>query len=193
MLQNNRPTVRDELIEINDDLDVNYGVFKNAFTFRRPPGSWQHFPELSFVAPSANAKIAEPFAQGVEWGAYEHVSVVINGSADYQFETPDGRKTWVWSYGDHNVEDGVGYLPKGTFIRTFSDDFTLCCILQRRTRALGVTYGFEVVTGTKVLDRDVLFVHYATGARQKQTDFNLKAGDVIDIAAPDIAIVGWIK
>ena len=41
-----------------------------------------------------------------------------------------------------------------------------------------------------MLDRAALFAHYATGVRQKQTDFDLPAGHALDVAAGDITIVG---
>ncbi|KPH69280.1 hypothetical protein [Novosphingobium sp. ST904] len=52
---------------------------------------------------------------------------------------------------------------------------------------------FEVLAGPAVLDREVLFVHYATGARQQQTDFDLPAGHALEVAAGDIAIVGRLR
>ncbi len=91
--------------------------------------------------------------------------------------------------GCHNVENGGGYLPAGEFARRFHD-FTLCCVVQKFRRTPGVQYHFEVVTGPAVLDRDALFVHYATGARQRQTDFDLPAGHGLDVAAGDIVIIG---
>lgn len=189
-----RPTASEQLISLNDDLDVSYSVFKNDFTYRRAANSYRLWRMQEFVPPSQNAIIADMYQRGVSWTFCEHVSVAINGTADYVFESPDGPITQVWSYGWHNVENGGGYLPFGEFTRTFHDDFTLCCVIQKFKRATDTQYAFEVVKVPKVLERDVLFVHYATGPRQTQTDFNLKAGDMVEIATPDdIAIVGWVR
>ena len=193
MQADHRPTVTDEVIAINDDFEVNYGVFKNDFTFRRAANSWRLWPMLEFVPPKLNPTIAEMVDAGVEWTLCEHVSVAINGWADYVFEGPDGPITQAWTPGCHNVENGGGYLPAGEFIRTFHDDFTLCCVVQKFKRTPGVQYHFEVVTMPALLDRDTLFVHYATGDRQRQTDFDLPAGNALDAAPGDIAIIGRLR
>ena len=104
-----RPTVSDETVPINDDLDINYGVFKNGFTFRRAAGSWRLWPMLEFVAPRLNRTIGDMHDAGVTWTLCEHVSVAINGAADYVFEGPDGPITQSWTPGRHNVENGGGY------------------------------------------------------------------------------------
>ena len=66
-------------------------------------------------------------------------------------------------------------------------------MVQKFQRTPGVQYHFEVVTGPAVLDRDALFVHHATGVRQKQPDFDLPAGHALDLAAGDIAIIGRLR
>lgn len=193
MQADRRPTVTDEVIAINDDLDINYGVFKNGFTFRRAANSWRLWPMLEFVVPTLNRTIADMVDAGVAWTLCEHVSVAIKGWADYVFEGPDGPITQVWTPGCHNVENGGGYLPVGEFTRTFYDDFTLCCVVQKFQRTPGVQYHFEVVTGLAVLASDALFIHYATGGRQRQTDFDVPAGHVLDVAPGDITIIGRVR
>jgi hypothetical protein len=130
---------------------------------------------------------------GVAWTLCEHVSIAVHGWAEYVFEGPDGPIRQIWTPGCHNVEHGGGYLPAGTFTRTFHDDFTLCCVVQKFRRTPGVQYHFEVVTGPAELDREALFAHYATGVQQKQTDFDLPVGHAIDAAPGDIAIVGRLR
>ncbi|OYW86680.1 MAG: hypothetical protein B7Z20_06890 [Sphingobium sp. 32-64-5] len=188
-----RPTVSDETVPINDDLDINYGVFRNGFTFRRAAGSWRLWPMLEFVVPHANRMIGDMYDAGVTWTLCEHVSVAINGRADYVFEGPDGPITQVWMPGCHNVENGGGYLPAGEFIRTFHDDFTLCCVVQKFQRTPGVQYQFEVVTGSAMLASDALFAHYATGVRQRQTDFDVPVGHALDVGPGDITIIGRLR
>lgn len=192
MQEDRRPTVTDEVIAINDDLDINYGVFRNGFTFSRAANSWRLWPMLEFVAPKLNPAITEMYGAGVAWTLCEHVSVVTNGLADYVFEGPDGPIMQRWTPGFHNVENGGGYLPAGAFTRHFYDDFTLCCVIQKLNRTPGVRYHFEVVTAPVVLGSDALFVHYATGVRQRQTDFNIAAGEQIEASPTDIAIIGSI-
>ena len=193
MQADRRPTVTDEVIAINDDLDINYGVFRNGFTFRRAANPWRLWPMLEFVPPRLNTTIAEMVDAGVAWTLCEHVSVVINGWADYVFEGPKGPITQRWTLGCHNVENGGGYLPAGEFTRRFHDDFTLCCVVQKFRRTPGVQYHFEVLIGPAVLDREALFVHYATGVRQKQTDFDLPAGHALNTAPGHITIIGRLR
>ncbi len=193
MQADRRPTVTDEVIAINDDLEINYGVFKNGFIFSRPANSWRLWPMLEFVAPKLNPTIAEMYDAGVEWTLCEHVSVAINGWADYVFEGPKGPISQRWTPGCHNVENGGGYLPAGQFTRRFHDDFTLCCVVQKFRRTPDVQYYFEVVTGPAVLDREALFVHHATGTRQRETAFDLPTGHALDMAPDDITIIGRLR
>jgi len=193
MQADRRPTITDEVIAINDDLEINYGVFKNDFTFRRPANSWRLWPMLGFVPPRLNATIAEMYQAGVAWTLCDHVPICINGSADYVFEGPDGPIIQTWTPGCHNVENGGGYLPAGEFTRHFHDDFTLCCVVQKLKRTPGVQYRFEILTEPSVLMQAALFIHYATGPRQRQTDFNPMPGYAVDLAPGDIAIICSIR
>lgn len=190
MIQHINPTVSEDIVPINDDLEVRYSLFKNDISYVRPAGSWRLWTPLEFVPPVANRAIADMHDAGVAWGLYEHVSVAIGGRADYLFTGHDGEITQVWTPGFHNVENGGGYLPTEEFTRRFFDDFALCCVIQKFNRTNGVQYHFEVVTGPAVLDRDALFAHHATGTRQRQTDFDLPAGHVLDVAPSDITIIG---
>lgn len=79
MQADRRPTVTDEVIPINDDLDINYGVFKNGFTFRRSANSWRLWPMLEFVAPKLNPTIAEMSDAGVEWTLWSCSRVSVLG------------------------------------------------------------------------------------------------------------------
>ena len=109
------------------------------------------------------------------------------------FEGPDGPITQVWTLGCHNVENGGGYLPADALTRHFRDDFTLCCVVQKFQRTAGVQYHFEVLTEPGALSEPALFVHYAAGPRQRETDFNLPPGHPLDLAPGDIAIICSIR
>jgi hypothetical protein len=189
MIQHINPTVSEDVVPINDDLEVRYSLFKNDFAYVRPAGSWRLWTPLAFAAPTTNRAIADMHDAGVAWELYEHVSVAIGGRADYVFTGPLGEISQEWSFGFHNVENGGGYLPAGTFTRHFHDDFALCCVIQKFSRAPVLRYQFEVVTAPRLLEVDALFVHYATGARQRQTDFDLAAGQLIEAGSADIAII----
>jgi len=192
MIQHINPTVSEDIVPINDDLEVRYSLFKNDFVYVRPAGSWRLWQPLEFVPPTTNRVIADMLDAGVAWGLYEHVSVAIGGRADYVFTGSDGPLAQVWTPGFHNVENGGGYLPTEEFTRRFYDDFALCCVIQKFNRTPSVRYHFEVVTAPVVVGSDALFVHYATGARQRQTDFGITAGELIEASPTDIAIIGSI-
>lgn len=65
-------------------------------------------------------------------------------------------------------------------------------MVQKLKRTPGVQYCLEVLTEPHVLSEPALFVHYATGPRQRETDFNPMPGHAVDLAPGDIAIIGSI-
>lgn len=53
------PTVSEDIVAINDDLEVRYSLFKNGTVYMRPAGSWRLWTPLEFVAPLANRAVAD--------------------------------------------------------------------------------------------------------------------------------------
>lgn len=187
------PTAREDVLPINDDLEIRYSLFRDGTTYVRPQGSWRLWTPQIFVPPTANRTIGDMYDAGVEWDLYEHVSVAVAGAADYVFIGTDGELTQRWTAGCHNVENGGGYLPRDTFTRHFLEGFELCCVIRRFGRSSGANYRFEVMTEPTALTETALFVHYATGLRQRQTDFNPMPGYTVDLAAGGIAIICTIR
>jgi hypothetical protein len=189
-----KPTVSEESFIINEDLTVYYTLFKDNYTFTRPANSWSRWREFPYLIPNTNNSLMENHNDGVELKCCEHVSVVTQGTATYTLITNNGPKDYLWEYGTHNVDNGLGYLPTDIFTRVFHTGFELCCIVQpilgRTTEA---SYSFEVVRGAKTLDNDTYAVHYATGTMAKQTQFNLPSGTEIDIGANDLAIAIYLQ
>lgn len=197
-----KPITSEEYVSINDSLWAHYAYFKNGFTFNRPAGHWGAWSEKPFVAPTSNYHLANPYSKGVEFGCYEHVSVCVNGDAEYILAGTDGSLTYDWVFGVHNVENGWGYLPKGVFNRVFHNDFVLCCILFKDDKDPDLTYNFEVVqtkSAPIVLAQDYAFAHVATGQatydgiqyNQKQNIQNLSSGNQLDMAVNTIVILGF--
>lgn len=62
-------------------------------------------------------------------------------------------------------------------------------MIRRFGRSSGTNYRFEVITEPAVLTEGALFVHYAFGPRQRQTDFNTMPGYAVDLVDPGIAIL----
>lgn len=193
MDQHINPTAREDVLPVNDDLEIRYSLFKDGTTYVRPQGSWRLWTPQIFVPPAANRVIGDMYDAGVEWDLYEHVSVVVAGEADYVFKGPEGEITQRWTAGCHNVENGGGYLPRDTFTRHFLEGFELCCVIRRFGRSRGSAYRFEIATEPTVLTEAAAFVHYATGSRQRQTDFNTMPGYALDLVAPDIAILCFLR
>lgn len=121
------------------------------------------------------------------------LKVAVAGAADYVFTGHDGELTQRWTTGCHNVENGGGYLPRDTFTRHFLEGFELCCVIRRFGRSSGTNYRFEVTTELAMLTEGALFVHYANGPRQRQTDFNPMPGYTVDLTAGGIAIICTIR
>lgn len=193
MDQHINPTAREDVLPINDDLEIRYSLFKDGTTYVRPQGSWRLWAPQQFAPPAANRVISDMYDAGVEWDLYEHVSVAVAGDADYVFTGPEGEITQRWTAGCHNVENGGGYLPRDSFIRHFLEGFELCCVIRRFGRWSGSAYRFEIATEPTVLTEAALFVHYATGPRQRQTDFNTMPGYALDLVASDIAILCFLR
>jgi hypothetical protein len=191
LTEEEKPTTSEEDIVLFDDLYVTYSTFKNGFTFTRGGNSYQWIAKHEFIPPSENRCIKWPYDEDVKWDLCQHASLAIQGRAEYVFETPNGFTSYEWKKGWHNVENGGGYLPSGLFSRVFYDDFTLCCILQRSARQLAPAYLYSVFEDSITLDVDAAFIHYATGPRQKETDFDIPAGSTINIGSLNFAIVGY--
>lgn len=189
MDQHINPTSREDVLPINDDLEIRYSLFVNDTSYVRPQGSWRLWTHQPFVPPTANRAIGDMYDAGVNWDLFEHVSIALGGEADYVFTGPDGEISQTWRAGCHNVENGGGYLPRDSFTRHFRNDFKLCCVIRRFGRSSGANYRFEVATEAVVLSEAALFVHYAAGPRQRQTDLNAMPGYAVDLAAGDIAII----
>ena len=73
------------------------------------------------------------------------------------------------------------------------EGFELCCVIRRFGRSSGTNYRFEVMIEPTVLAEAALFAHYATGPRQRRTDFNPMPGYAVDLAAGGIAIICTIR
>jgi len=188
-MQSIYPVISETVVPINDDLEIRYSLFIDGEIYERVAGSYRIWQCLPFTYPVNNTSLQGCCNAGIELGCYEHVSVAISGNADYVFPKPTGTFIQQWSYGMHNVDNGLGYLPTGDLTRTFHDGFELCCVTQKLFHRKQGTYRFEVLTGSKALDADALFVHYCTGIRREQTEFNLTSGQFLEVNSPDIAIV----
>ena len=146
--------------------------------------------QLAYVAPSTNPWLLKTITDQVQFDCCEHASVALNGTASYIMMTPNGPKNFAWQRGTHNVDNGVGYLPTEEFTRTFSNNFTLCCVIQPfKNRSGEFTYSFEILTKSTVLVKDAVCVHYCTGVKEKQTEMNISANTTINIDITDIVIV----
>lgn len=194
-----KPITSEEYLDINDSFWAHYGYFKNNFSYVRPPNAWSHWSEKQFTAPISNYFLSDPYSKGVEFGCYEHVSVCVNGNADYILMGTDGEITYNWDFGKHNVENGWGYLPKGQFTRIFYNDYVLCCIIQKPNRPANLTYNFRVITESENLPQNVEFLHVAYGNLdvngssyiQKQTVYNLNSETSLSLSPNSIIIAGY--
>lgn len=189
MNQHINPTAREDVLPINDDLEIRYSLFLDGTTYVRPLGSWRLWTPQIFVPPNTNRVIRAMYDAGVQWDLYEHVSLAVAGTADYIFTGSAGEIIQTWQAGYHNVENGGGYLPRDSFTRHFRNNFELCCVIRRFGRSSGTNYRFDVITEPTALSEAALFVHYAAGPRQRQTDLNAMPGYAADLAAGDIAII----
>jgi len=176
---------KDETIYINNDLKAVYSYWENGRPFRRQPGWWANMSPRDFKQPEKNQTLVNLHNLGVEFGTVEHVSFTVSGTAYYTYDVPTGFAEDVGIVGDHNVENGVGYLPINAFTRITMNDHVTCCVLARSNKDLD--YYFDVLVD-EPLPRDAVFVHYPIGNKQKTTEYDVKAGTVIQ----GTAIAGYL-
>jgi hypothetical protein len=197
-----KPLTSEEYVSINDSFWAHYACFKNEVVFERPANYWKHWAEKSFIPPTSNYYLSDPYSKGVEFGCYEHVSICVNGDADYILTNGEETFTYNWAFGAHNVENGWGYLPKGEFTRVFNNDFVLCCILFKNEKNRDITYNFEVIQTVSTpfaVERDYSFAFVAAGQATydgvqysaKQSIQPVLAGNTLALADDTVVILGF--
>lgn len=218
-----KPIVSEDKIPINDRFYAHYCLYIDGQTFYRPRNAWYKYTQRTFLEPTVNPQLASPYNEGVQFECYEHVSVCIGGSSDYtlkrhQYEYDAngtlvgdvvGNITYEWVFGDHNVENGLGYLPSEEFTRVFKSNYETCCILPViENTDTSTQYNFEIVkldNSSHTLNKNIKFMHVAFGNvtvdgnpyAQKQNLFGMAGGTiptgtVLSSTENSIAILGYI-
>jgi hypothetical protein len=213
-----KPIVNEDKIAINDRFYAHYCLYIDGQSFYRPRNAWYKYTQRNFVTPTINPQLANPYNEGVLFDCYEHVSVCIGGSSNYTLKRHQygydangslisdvvGNITYEWVFGDHNVENGLGYLPSEEFTRIFNSNYETCCILPViENTVTDPTYNFEVVklnNSSHVLNRNIKFAHIAFGNvsingsnyAQKQNVMDLINGTTISSTENSIVILGYI-
>ena len=214
-----KPVVSEETVAINERFYAYYSSYINGADFSRGRNSFSTLTKREFIAPTTNPVLAPEHNAGVKFDACEHVSLCLSGNANFELKrhqytydesgnlTGDIVGTYndtVWSFGSNNVENGLGYLPKEQFTRTFSNNYSTCCILPTDYADKTSVYNFEVVqlnNSSTTLNKDVMFVHVAYGSvdlnggiyNQKQNILNVLSGSTINSSTTSIIILGYIK
>lgn len=134
----------DQITAVNDELNVVYSTWKKGSEFRRQPGWWEHMPKRDYVEPSVNPTLVRLVKKGLHFGLVEHVSFTVSGRVRYVYDTPDGFAEDIGVPGEHNVENGGGYLPIHAFTRTVEEDHIACCVVPKPGVVKGLTYWFGI-------------------------------------------------
>jgi len=197
----------EEFISIDESFRAHYGVYNDLSEWLYISGIFSnpdHFNLKSYPYIATNLPFPkEGTDNDVPFSCYEHVSVCINGSADYDLEKNNNeseRYTFRWSFGVHNVDNGWGYLPdKSIYCHNFKN-FETCCILQKEGgKDLTLPHTkFEILTenSLNITNKNYKWIHVATGSvelhdttyNQKQTMYNVDAGKQLNIAEQTIVI-----
>lgn len=200
----------EEFIPIDESFRAHYGVYNDASEWLYIPGifsnpdyfNWKPHPYIATNLPFPK----EGTDNGVDFSCYEHVTVCINGSSDYDLEkniNESEKYTFKWTFGVHNVDNGWGYLPdKSMHCHNFKD-FETCCILQiEGGRDLTLPYTkFEVFSesGSITTTKEYKWIHVAAGSAelndlnyiQKQTMYDISMGSNLNLAENTICIAAY--
>lgn len=136
----------DETISINDDLNVVYSLWLKGAQFRRQPGWWSHMLQREYIEPTTNPTLVRLVEKGLQLGFVEHVSFTVSGRVRYVYDTAQGFAEDIGMPGDHNVENGGGYLPVHAFTRIVEEDHISCCIVPKPGQVASVRYAFSIET-----------------------------------------------
>jgi hypothetical protein len=199
----------EEFIPIDESFRAHYGVYNDLSEWIYIDGIFSN-PDHFNWKPHQYVNTNLPFPKegtenGVDFSCYEHATVCINGSADYDLEKNDDSEKHVskWTFGVHNVDNGWGYLPdKSMHCRNFKN-FETCCILQKEGgRDLTLPYTkFEVLSESGVIttSREYKWIHVAAGSvelndseyDQKQTMYSVATGSQLNLAEKTICIAAY--
>lgn len=202
-----KPMVSEDKVDINQNFYAHYIHYIDGESFVRPGNSWVGYKVKEFIPPSKNLKISEFYKLNVKMRCFEHVSVCIDGSADFVYRgyNDEGNVLQVndtWHFGVNNIENGLGYLPTETFTRSFKNNYKTCCIIPMQNSDKSINYYFEVVqfeSPSLVLTKDYVFAHIASGEviynnlvyTQKQTIENLKSENTLLLSNNTIIILSY--
>lgn len=196
----------EEYLTIDESFQAHYGVFKNNASYLYPTKFWGQIKKWTaypFV-PSDYFIVKEGTDNDIEYACFEHVSVCINGSADFILQKANDQTqtyTFHWTFGTHNVDNGWGYLPsRGYMLNKNYNNFETCCIIQNdngRDPSLPRTK-FEVLSdnATITLSKNYKWVHVACGSinlngntySKKQTVYDVANNSTINFASNTIII-----
>lgn len=187
-------------IKINEDFDASHVTFVDNSTFMKPENFQQPFSEKQFILPNTNNLLISPHLNEVEFGCYETCYVCINGNADYILISSNNiSMNHTWNFGNHNIEHGLGYLPKKESKIICYNNFTLCSIFPTPQKDNSIVYNFEILRQDTVLNKNINFAHVAYGAvsisdqvyTQQTTMYDLTENTQLSFAGESIVILGY--
>lgn len=166
---------KEEFLPINQDLNVAYTLWPDGSEFRRRIGWWGHMEEREWIEPKENKTLLRLMGKGIILSRVEHVSFTVSGKVYYTYDTPEGFAEDVGVAGEHNVENGAGYLSLHPFSRRTDGNHMTCCIVRNLENKSDRRYDFEILTD-QTLSQPATFIHYCLGPKQKITEYDLKPG-----------------
>jgi hypothetical protein len=187
-------------IQINEDFNVSFVTFVDNSQFYRSKNFQQLFIEKQFLAPSKNRVLSAAYENNVEFGCYETLYVCIGGNAEHVMSSSNNVNYSVdWNFGDHNLENGSGYLPKKENTLICNNNFTLCTLYPTFNKTNTRIYNFEILKEDTTLNKNINFAHVAYGAvsigdqvyTQQANIFNLTENTRLSFAGESIVILGY--
>jgi len=195
----------EEYIRIDESFQAHYGDFKDDAKYLYVKSFWGHIKHWK-AHPFINSEISfvqDGIKSNITFACFEHVSVCIDGSADFvMYNDNNDQNTCVshWTFGSHNVDNGWGYLTTNKLLNTNFNNFKTCCIIQDDAgRDLNLPYTkFEILSGDQSINtnKPYKWIHVAHGNvqvnnvsfEQKQTIFNVAINTELITSGNNICI-----
>lgn len=186
-------------INVNESFSVSYGTFKDNASLTYSNNSFKFFPKKQFIEPVTNQFVNSFYNNSVPLECYEHVNLCVAGNAKYKLSIDDQLYEYDFNLGDHNIDNGIGYVPAVTHTLESVNNFTLCCLYQTFEKDPSIVYNFEIIKQDTTLDKNINFAHVAYGAisigdevyTQQSNIYNLPTSTKLSFAGDSIVILGY--
>jgi hypothetical protein len=197
-----------EQVPVTEAVTIHYTHYRDGAKVLRPvlanwygrgPGKTLNLAPNSLT----NSSLIEINNLGVELVACEHLMLVITGSMESEFVIGDTSVLYTFTPGEHNGDNGYGFMPTSTWKRITNNSHQTACAILNSNRAEDKIYKFSVISldvdEEWIADQAFDFVHVVAGVGEidqqecarYHTALHVESGTRLRASEPLMAIVGW--